>query len=233
MRIHRAHCDARLLDSPPPAERVKDSPTRSHDTLRRKQGRNIPEGHMRGHEYDAKRMTLGIVGDALRRKHHRHVDIADEVCQPLGVTGVGKTCEVKGVLVSGGCDDGVDFSAERESDGEFDGVAGDAACADDAFTILAGVSTAEAPDTYRYSTLSWYIGDLVFGTHDRDVGIERLGQRATRDLGTDAAGVTQRHRDPRGRDLFPPARPSRLSRLSRPSRQIRISTYVDFRSRSR
>jgi hypothetical protein len=176
---------------------------------------------MRGHEHDPERMALGIVGHPFRGEHHGHIDIAGEVCQPLGMARVGETCEVKGVLVSGGCDDSVDFSAEREFDGGFNRVAGYAARADDAVTVLAGVSTAETPHTYRYSTLGWYIGDLVFSTHDRDVGIQRLGQRATRNLGTDAAGVTQRHRDPRARALFPPARPSRLSRLSR---QILIST---------
>jgi hypothetical protein len=144
---------------------------------------------MRGDEHDAQRMAVRIAGDGLGGEHHGHIDIAGEVRQPLGVARVGKPCEVKGVLVSGGRDDGVDFSAERESDGGFDGVAGDAACADDAVTILAGVSTAQAPHTYRYSTLGWYIGDLVFGTHDRNVGVERLDQRTTGDLGTDAARV--------------------------------------------
>jgi hypothetical protein len=142
-------------------------------------------------------MTLGIVGNALRGEHHGHVDIACEVCEPLGVTGVGKTREVKSVLVSGGCDDRVYFSAERESDRGLDGVAGDAAGPDDAVTILVGVSTAQTPHTNRYSTLGGYAGNLVLGTDDGDVGIERLGQRTTRDLGTDAAGVTQRHGQPR------------------------------------
>jgi hypothetical protein len=142
-------------------------------------------------------MAVGIVGNALRGEHHGHVDIAREVCEPLGVTGVGKTCEVKGVLVSGSCDDGVYFSAERESDRGLDGVAGDTAGADDPVTILVGVSTPQTPHTNRYSTLGGYAGNLVLGTDDGDVRIERLGQRTTRDLGTDAAGVTQRHRQPR------------------------------------
>jgi hypothetical protein len=119
-------------------------------------------------------MALRIVGDALRGEHHGDIDIAREVCEPLGVARVGKACEMKGVLVSRGCDDSVDFSAEREPDRGLDRVAGDAACADDAVTILVGVSTPQTPHTNSYSMLRWYIGDLVFGTHDGDVGIERL-----------------------------------------------------------
>jgi hypothetical protein len=142
-------------------------------------------------------MALGIIGHALRREHHGDIDIAGEMCQPLGVTRVGKPCEVKGVLVSRGCDDGVYFSVERELDGRLDGMAGDAAGADDAVPILVGVSTPETPHTNRYSTLRWYIGDLVFGPYDGDVGIERLDQRAGGNLGADAAGITQRHRQPR------------------------------------
>src|SRR5918994_7071334 len=161
MRIHRAHRDARLLDSPPRAERVNDCFTRAHDALGCEQRRNIPEGHMRGHEHHAKRMTLGVVGNALRGEHHGHVDIAREMCEPLGVTGVWKTCEVKGVLVSGSCDDGVYFSAECESDRRLDGVAGDTAGADDAVTILVGISTAQTPHNNRYSMLGGYAGNLV------------------------------------------------------------------------
>ena len=126
------------------------------------------------HKHDPKRMALGIAGDALRGEHHGDIYTAGEVCQPLGVTRVGKACEVKGVLVSRGCDDGVYFSAERESNRGLDRVAGNAACADNAVTILVRVSTSPTPHTNRYSALRRYSGDLVFGTNEGDVGIERL-----------------------------------------------------------
>jgi hypothetical protein len=172
-------------------------------------------------------MTVGIVGHALRREHHGDIYIAGEVRQPLGVTRVGKAGKVKGVLVSGGRDDGVDFSAEREPDRGLDGVAGYAAGADDAVTILVGVSTSHPPDTNRHATPGWNVCDLIFGTDEGDLGFERRAQGACRDFGADTAWISQRHGDARR------CARSRPSRLARPSRQILISMYVAFRSRSR
>ena len=117
--------------------------------------------------------------------------------QPLGVTRVGKAREVKGVLVSGGCDDGVDFPAERESDSGLDGVACDAAGTDDAVTVLIRVSTAHAPDTDRYPALRRNVGDLIFGTHQGDVCFQRFDQRPGGNLGANAARITQRYSQPR------------------------------------
>jgi hypothetical protein len=142
-------------------------------------------------------MAFEIVCDALGGQHHGDVYIAGQVGQPLGVSGVGKTGEVKGVLVSGGRDDGVYFSAERESDGGLDSVAGDAARADDTVTIPVGISASQCPHTHGYSALRWNVGYLVFGTDEGDVGIEGLDQRTAGNLGADAAGITQRHRQPR------------------------------------
>jgi hypothetical protein len=96
---------------------------------------------------------------------------------------------VEGVLVSRGGDDGVHFSAERESDCGLDRVAGDPACADDALTILVGVSTSETPDSNCYASLGRYVRNLFFGTDEGDVGFERLGQRLARDLRTDTTWI--------------------------------------------
>jgi hypothetical protein len=104
---------------------------------------------------------------------------------------VGKAGEVKGVLVSGSCDDGVYFTAQGEPDGRFDGMAGDTACTNDAIAVSGGVSTAHAPDTNRYPTLRRNVGDLIFRTHQGDVGFQGFDQRARGNLGADAAGITQ------------------------------------------
>jgi hypothetical protein len=141
MRIHRAYRNARVLDAPPATECIDHGSAGSDHALGRQQRWNIPKGHVRRHENHPKRVAVRIVRHALRGEHHGDIDIAGEVRQPLGMTRVGKACEVKGVLVSWGGDDGVYFSAEREPDCGLHGVAGDAARADDAVTILIGVST--------------------------------------------------------------------------------------------
>jgi hypothetical protein len=137
---------------------------------------------------------MRIVWDALRGEHHGYVYIAGEVCQPFSMTGVGKTGEVEGVLVSGRCNDGIDFTVQRESDGGLDGVAGDAARPDDAVTILVRISAAEAPHANRDSALCRYVGDLVFGAHKGDVGFQRLDQRARGNLRTDTSRIAESHR---------------------------------------
>jgi hypothetical protein len=101
------------------------------------------------------------------------------------------------VLVSGSCNDGVYFTAQREPDGRLDGVAGDTACTDDAVAVPGRVSTAHAPDTNRYPTLRRNVGDLIFRTHQGDVGFQGFDQRARGNLGADATGITQRYGQPR------------------------------------
>jgi hypothetical protein len=197
MRIHGAHRNARLLDTPPPAQRLDHGPAGSDNPLSCQQRRNIPEGNMRCHEHHAERMADRIVGHALSCEHHGDIDVAGEVCQPLGMTGIREACEVEGVLVSGGRDDGVYFSTERESDRGLDGVAGDSARTNDAVTTFVGISTAQAPYPDRDSALRWYAGNLVFGTYEGDLGVERLNQRAGGNLGPDPARITQRYRESR------------------------------------
>jgi hypothetical protein len=140
---------------------------------------------------------MRIVCDALGGEHHGDVYIADKVGEPFSMTGVGKAGEVEGVLVSGPCNDGIDFTTQRESDRSLDGVAGDAAGPDDTVTILVRVSAAEAPGTDRYSALCWNAGDLVFGTHDGDLCVDSMSECAACNLRTDPTGVAQCHGYPR------------------------------------
>jgi hypothetical protein len=56
----------------------------------------------------------------LSREHHRYVDVAGQMGQPFGMSGVGKSGEVKRVLVSGRGDDGVDLALEGQSDRSLD-----------------------------------------------------------------------------------------------------------------
>jgi hypothetical protein len=86
-------------------------------------------------------------------------------------------------------------------------VAGYAAGTDDAVAILMRISAAAAPHTNRYSVLCGYLSDLIFGTDQRDLGIERRAQRAHRDLGANTAWISQRHGNARRCDLSRPYRP--------------------------
>jgi hypothetical protein len=164
---------------------------------------------VRGHQHHPKRVCLRIGRCGLGSEHHRDVDIAGKVSQPFGMAWVGKTCEVKCVLVGRGCNDTVDLAAEGEPYRRLDRVARDPAGADDAITILVRIATAEPPASNRDSTLRRYPRDLVLRAHDGNLGPERFSQSASRNLGPDAPGISQRYRQPRPSVLR--LRPSRLS----------------------
>jgi hypothetical protein len=55
------------------------------------------------------------------------------------------------------------------------------------------ITAAESPGANRDSVLCRYLGDLVFGPNDDDLGGDGLGQRAGGDLGTYASGIPQGH----------------------------------------
>jgi len=143
-------------------------------------------------QYHPKWEALGIVGRLLRSEHHGDIDVAGEVGQPLGVTGIREACEMESVLVGGRRDDGVDLAAEGELYRGLNGVAGDAAGANQPFAVRFRVTTAQPPCTDGDAPLSRYFCDLVFRADNRDLGFERLDQGAGDDLGSDASGVTQR-----------------------------------------
>jgi hypothetical protein len=133
-----------------------------------------------------------MVPRRLRREHHGHVDAAGELGQPFSVTWVGKTCEVKGMLVSRGGHDGVHFAVQSQLRGGFDGVSRDAAGPDDPVAIGSGVAAAQTPGADRDLSLRVDRSDLVFRSNDGDLGCQRLSQCTSRDLRTDAAWVAER-----------------------------------------
>jgi hypothetical protein len=98
---------------------------------------------------------------------------------------------MKGVLVGGSGDDGVDFSAECQLGGGFDRVACNAAGANHPGSIGGGVAAPESPGAYGDPVLRRYGGDLVFGSHEGDLRVERLRQSTSGDLRADPAGIAQ------------------------------------------
>ena len=117
-------------------------------------------------------MAVRLVADLLSGEHHGHVDVAGQVRQPFGVTGIGEACEMERVLVGRGGDDGIHLAAEGELDGGFDRVAGDATRPQDAITVLIPLAAAEAPRSYSDFTLTGNRRDLLFRANNRDLGID-------------------------------------------------------------
>ena len=78
-------------------------------------------------------------------QHHRHVHVAGEMGKPFCVSWIRKAREMERVLVGGTCHDGIDFAVECELDRVLDGVAGDAARADDTMPIVSPFAAAELP----------------------------------------------------------------------------------------
>jgi hypothetical protein len=142
-------------------------------------------------------MPTGVPGRRLGGKHHGHVRLAGQLRQPFGVTRVGESCEMKGVLVGGSGDDRVDFAAEGQPGGGLHGVAGYAACADDPVSVAIGFATTKPPAADRNAALRRHGADLILRPNDGDLRIERLRQSASGDLRPDAARIAQGDREPR------------------------------------
>jgi hypothetical protein len=139
-------------------------------------------------------MFRGIIRVLLGGKHHRHVHIAGEMSQPLGMARVGKSCEMQCVLVGRGGHDGIDVAALRQLDRGFDRVPGDAAGPDGPVSVGGSIAAAQTPGADRDPLLCLHRGDLVFRPYDRDVGLERLDQGGSSNLRTDAARVSEGYR---------------------------------------
>jgi hypothetical protein len=75
-------------------------------------------------------------------KHHGDVNVAGEACQPLGMSGVRKSCEMKGMLVGGGSDDRIYFATESQLYCGFHRVSRNPAGAQGSLTIGAGIPRA-------------------------------------------------------------------------------------------
>ena len=113
------------------------------------------------------------------------------------MTRVGESREMKGVLVGGSGDNRIDFAAEGQPGRGLDGVAGYAAGADDPVSVAGGVAAAQPPAADRNAALRRYGADLVLRAHHRNLGIDRLSQRAGGDLGSNATWIAECHRQPR------------------------------------
>ena len=151
---------------------------------------------MRGDEHHAE-----LVG----REHHGHVHVAGQVRQPFGVTGIGKAGEMERVLVGRSGDDRIHLAGERQARGRFDAVAGDAS-GPKRPRMVGPVTAAGIPGAYRHPPRRGlepgrHFGNLVLRADQGDLGVERLGQRASHDLGSDAARIAERDCEPRGQDF--------------------------------
>ena len=104
---------------------------------------------------------------------------------------------MQGVLVGGSGDNRIDFAAEGQPGRGLDGVAGDAAGADDPVSVAGGVAAAQPPAADRNAALRRHDVDLVLGPNDGDLRIDGLRQSKSRDLRPDAAWVSERYREPR------------------------------------
>lgn len=111
--------------------------------------------------------------------------------QPLGVSGIGKSCEMQGMLVRGSSHYRVYLALERQAHCLFHGVAGDATGADGAASVAAVITTPQAPATDRNPMICWNPSDLILGSHQRQFSADRLVQCGRSDLGADAAGITE------------------------------------------
>jgi hypothetical protein len=101
---------------------------------------------------------------------------------------------MKGVLVGGSGDDRIDFAAEGQPGHGLDGMAGYAAGANDPVSVAIAFAAAEPPAADRNAALRRHGTDLVLRPNDGDLGIERLRQSTSRDLGSYATRITERHR---------------------------------------
>ena len=197
MGIDRADRQPRPLDPPPALECLVHRPPGPHHPVYREQRGHVLEWHVGRDQYHPKREAPGVTGGGFRGQHHGHIHVTGEVSQPFSVTRIRKACEAERVLVGGGRNDGVDFAAESEFYRRLDGVTGNAAGPDQPVAVWIRITAAQPPRPDGDSSLSRYLRYLVFRANERDLDVERLGQRAGRDLGTDPARISQRDGEPR------------------------------------
>jgi hypothetical protein len=133
------------------------------------------------------------------REHHRHVDVPSKVRQPLGMSWIGKPGKVERVLVGRGGDDGVHLTAQGELDRGLDRVPREPAGAYCARPIFLTFTGPHAPGPDRQPMTDGYRAELIVRADQREVRIQRLGQRAGDDLWTDASRVAQGDRESRSR----------------------------------
>jgi hypothetical protein len=175
VRIHGAQRYPWPRDPPPAAQRLGDDPAGTHDALDRKKCGHIPERDVGGYQYNPEWRGLGISLSGLRGQHHGNVNVAGKVRQPLGMTWVGKTGEMEGVLVSGTGDDGVDLAPQREFHRRLNRMSSNPAGTDDAVAVRVAIAAAQCPRSDGDSAGARHRGDLILGTDDDNFGLERFG----------------------------------------------------------
>ena len=163
MRIHRAERDPWLPDSPPLAECPLGRPAGAEHALLGEQRRHVPEGHVGRDQHDAQ---------LLRREHHRDVHIAREVCEPFGVTRIGKARQMQRVLVGRCGDDRVDLALQSQLHRGLDGVPRDPSRPHGARAIAVPLAASLAPGAYREPMPGGNLGDLILRTDDRHLRLE-------------------------------------------------------------
>ena len=83
-----------------------------------------------------------------RGEHHRHVHVAGQLRQPLGVSGIGKARQVQGVLVRRRGDDRVHLAVQRQLDRGLHGVTGEPPRPDHSGPILGPLAAAQPPGSH-------------------------------------------------------------------------------------
>jgi hypothetical protein len=184
MRVQCAHRQPRLRDPEPVAQPPARHLAGAHDLVGGQDQGDIAKREMRGDQHHSQLVA---------RQHHRHVDVAGEMRQPLGMSGKRKPCEVQRVFLCGSGDDAIHFTGERQLRGAFHRAPGDSA----------GVNCATARDTLRLAPRTdWLVArggdrcDLFAGADQGDVGIQLRGQRCGHDLRSNAARIPKGHREP-------------------------------------
>jgi hypothetical protein len=132
-------------------------------------------------------------------QHHRDIHIASEMCQPLGVPGIGEAGEVESVLVSRRGDDCVSLPLERELCRSLDGVPRQATGPYRPASIATLLAGPQTPGANREPPSDGDVGKLVFSPDQGEIRVQRFDQRAGDDLRSDAARIAQRDRESRSR----------------------------------
>jgi hypothetical protein len=139
-------------------------------------------------------MSGAVSRRRLGGQHHRYIHLSGEMSQPFSVPRVGKSGEMKCVLVGRSSDDGIHFAIECQPGGRLDSMACDSAGSDDPVPVAVALSASQSPAADPDATLRRYGSDLVLRADDGDLCVNHLGQGASRDLGSDATRITKSNR---------------------------------------
>ena len=104
-----------------------------------------------------------------RGEHHRHVHVAGQLRQPLGVPGIGEARQVEGVLVRGRGDDRVHLALQRQLDRRLDGVPGEPPRPDHSRPVLGPLAAPQPPGSHADPPGRGNRRDLVLRPDDRDL----------------------------------------------------------------